>query len=265
MSARLQASELTSCDRNRGADASLAQGASQILTQVGERPASGGLSSDQHEIDPRQPRLGQLQPRGLLQPPACPVTYHGIADPLGDREADPRRTIVVAGQGLQDNSMGRDFPPLRRHPQKFRAAFEAARRLKGQGRACHGMEGQGHARTTAERPASFRRRAAFGPWHAGSPAPGDRRRWPSGHETRGGACGQASTVGRCASRPLSRLIESAPIAEACAPPDTARGYKSRTAAYTDAPSNRQRAPVIAPPSSPPRRRAGGCSDHKTGG
>jgi hypothetical protein len=59
------------------------------------------------------------------------------------------------------------------------------------------------------RPSVLRRRAACGPWRGGSPPPGGRRRWPSGNGTRGGACGQASTVDRCASRLLSRLIEPA--------------------------------------------------------
>jgi hypothetical protein len=55
-----------------------------------------------------------------------------------------------------------------------------------------------------ERPPMLRRRAAYGPWHADWPRPGGRRPWPCGSETRAGACGQASTVDRCASRRFSR-------------------------------------------------------------
>lgn len=59
--------------------------------------------------------------------------------------------------------------------------------------------------STSWRPPILRRTTACGLWHGGSPAPYGRPRWPCGPETRGGACGQASTVDRCASQLFSRL------------------------------------------------------------
>jgi hypothetical protein len=177
----------------------LMQGASQVVTQFGEGAAAGCRSPDQHEVGPRDRTPHQLKPRGFLQSPPCPVTDDRSANSFRHGEANARGLVVAARQDLQYQSVGRDFASLCRHTQELGATFEAD---WGRGKL-------GHALAAGERPPILRRRAAYGPWRGGSPAPGGRRPWPCGSETRGGACGQASTADRCVSRQLSRLIEPA--------------------------------------------------------
>lgn len=91
-------------------------------------------------------------------------------------------------------------------------------------------------------PRTLRRTDACGLWRGGWPAPCGRRRWPCARETRGGVCGPAWRVGRCASRPKLRLSQKgnpAPARERPRPRARAR-RPTQGAAYKRHPGRGQR-------------------------
>jgi hypothetical protein len=80
-----------SCDGVSEVDASLPQGASQIVAQIQEISPAGRFAADQDEIDAADAMLRQFKPRGFFQAAARAVADHRAADFLGDGEADAGR------------------------------------------------------------------------------------------------------------------------------------------------------------------------------
>src|SRR5580658_1741801 len=155
-----------SCNGSRDADPGLAQGPPQIVTQVEERSPARCLTPDQDQIDagdrPGYRIVGQFQPRGFLQAAPCPVANDRATDLLGDREADPRRTVIVAPQSLQDQSVRRRFAALRGGAQELRTTFQPDLAQAHLGQAVWGRGEGGH-----ELGAARRGNRADGRWSSG--------------------------------------------------------------------------------------------------
>lgn len=145
----------------------------EIGEQQRERALQCRAPSDQHIIPPGSRRLGQQQPRRLAQAAAGPIASHGIAHLAagGKTDADnggQRHTVpIVSPPHLQYQPRARPGSPAMGDTQELRSVLQA-----GNGR-CHGR---------------FRRKGACAPACAEPPAHDVRRRSPSAHENRGGAC-----------------------------------------------------------------------------
>ena len=134
--------------RRGSQDRRFSQRAGQIVAQLQKIASARAFAPDQHQIDSGDRAFGQLQPRGLFQPPPRAVAYHRVAYFLGDREPDPRRSRVRMRQRLNTNPCVAAFRPF--------AAIRknSARRFR---RAGAGLWGERGSDTRGARPTSGRR------------------------------------------------------------------------------------------------------------
>ena len=69
----------------------------------------------------------QQQSRGLFQPAARAVSYHGVAYFLGYRETKTNRPVIRPNKHLQHHAADRRLFARCRHTKKFRALAQADR------------------------------------------------------------------------------------------------------------------------------------------
>jgi hypothetical protein len=120
----------------------------------------------------------------LPQPPAYAIALHCIADLPGDREADPRGTIVSTVAHLKDEGPGRNFGRSG-GSQKIRPVPQS-------------LHGNSHGASRAA--PVVRRSDACGRGPAGLSRPCGRPWWPFWRGNRDGACARACSVGTSVSR-----------------------------------------------------------------
>ena len=151
---------------------------------VVELPAQGGAPSDQHVVVARAQRCPRPSADDVAQPPAHAIALDRGSDLARHREADPRRTVVVAVAPLQHECRRRNLGPAG-CGQEIRPLLQPdhcdARRVGS------GAEPLAAAACAGLRPPCGR------PWS------------PCVREIRDGACARACWVDRSASRVLLRL------------------------------------------------------------
>ena len=169
------------------------------------------------------------EPDDFAQAAADAVADDGIADFLGDREADAGRLVGARGRialaRLEHEAVLMLAPPLG-GGEEVGALLEAhdagMRRCNVKTHAGVGVRGQGwavfgtgHGEGRARRRRCVRRKGACGRARGGPRRPCGRRRWPCASGSRDGACARVWTVDRYASRVcsgLSRRVDKADAA-----------------------------------------------------
>jgi len=99
----------TGCPAHTFAEAS--QRSSEILRQPPIRQSERGAAPDHHIVAAGVEASRGRKPHNFPQLPAYPVTLDGAAYLLGNREADPDRTAIVALALLQDKTCRRGGGP----------------------------------------------------------------------------------------------------------------------------------------------------------
>jgi hypothetical protein len=105
-----------------------AQCAAEFLDHVAERRFERGAASDQDVIVPGAKRRGRREPDELAQAAAHPIAFDGIADLLGDGEANPGRPGRRPRPCLQYEGVGvrsRALPGSLGDGPKVTPAFQA--------------------------------------------------------------------------------------------------------------------------------------------
>ena len=171
------------------------EGAFKVFLQGIERDVECVFTGDQHIVLTR-PGSGSGNGRhGGLETAANAIAFDGAAHGFGDREAEARRR--ARGGRFQtrlcfQNEGGRWAPGPAPNTQEFRSLFE--------GGQFHVRPSEQQQRVIRNHPQSTRPTGACGPWRDGGPEPAPHQGFPCACGSHAGACAQACSVDRCASR-----------------------------------------------------------------
>ncbi len=213
----------TSCRAGCTGSMNAAKCAAEFLHHVAERRFERRAASDQDVIVPGAKRGGRREPDELAQAAPHPIAFDGIADLLGNGEANPGRSGRRPRPCLQHEGVGvrsRALPGSLGDGPKVTPAFQALHitdfevtelRVTDSKRV---LQSKCYNRCATEKPGrpqrgatrvAFRHLASCAPVRDARLKPSGRPCSPCGCENRGAACAPVCSADKSVSRDVLRL------------------------------------------------------------